>query len=184
MTRHTVAVLVVLSWLGAASQAGGRETQQDAVEPTLPKMAREALEKRWKKTWTPAEIDQQAASCRAAGTVAPKLVSADVDGDNQADYAMAVKTPAGVQLVALLYRQSGYQIYELDPLGGAQASAVIGLERRGTRFVNAASSTDDFYSADTVAAYRCGSPTIIYIWTGSGFRRIVLGKVEKGRSLR
>jgi hypothetical protein len=157
------------SWIG--EKFGHKKTVDGS---TLPKMAQYALSDHW-KSWAPAELDPQAVSC--AGSSAPTLtVTADLDGDGQDDVSTAVKTPDGVQLVALLRRGEEYKVIEIEPFGTTQASASLGLEKRGARFENPVDLTYDFYAANTLATYRCGKPTAAYIWSGLVFKKVALTK--------
>ena len=157
------------SWIG--EKFGHKKT---VAGSTLPKMAQHALTDHW-KTWAPAELDPQAASC--AGSTAPTLtVTADLDGDGQPDVSTAVKTPDGVKLVALLRRGEEYKVVEIEPLGNDQVPVSLGLEKRGARFENPVDLTYDFYAANTLATYRCGKPTAAYIWSGLVFKKVALTK--------
>lgn len=177
MIRRGVGVVVALLLASAPrvsiGQAGGPPAgAQVDVLSMLPEAARETLEKKWKKTWTLAQVDPPATACQTAA--AAPIVTADFDGDTLADYALAVQTPDGVKLMALLLRGDQYLLFEVDGLGQAQASAFLGVEKRGTKFVNAASSAEDYFSTETLAAHRCGAPSVVYLWTGSGFRRVTI----------
>ena len=169
-----VAVCCTMSPPIAARQVAVPPAAQDGSISALPKAGREALERRW-KTATIAAVDSQASACQNAAPASP-IVSADFDSDTLVDYALAVQAPDGVKLVVLLRRGEEYRVEELDQLGAGPATAFLGLEKRGTRFLNAATSTDDFFSADTLAAHRCGAPTVVYLWAGSGFRRVTVAQ--------
>ena len=159
------------SWFGDKGFFGHKKT---VAGSTLPKMAQYALSNQW-KTWSPAELDPQAASC--AGAAAPSLtVMADLDGDGQEDISTAVKTPDGVKLVALMRRGEEYKVIDIEPLGNAQVPVSLGLEKRGARFENPIDLTYDFYAANTLATYRCGKPTAAYIWSGLIFKKVPLTK--------
>lgn len=171
MRLRSVAVLIAVAGAGAAGCLLGKPPEVVVSGATVPRAAQVALDERY-KTWTPAEIDQQATACQPAGGAAPLAVTADFDSDAKPDLGMAVKTADGIRLVALMRRGEEYEVFELEPLGNGQASAYLGLEKRGTRFASPLTSTDDFYAADTLSTYRCGSTAVHYVWTGLGFRRV------------
>jgi hypothetical protein len=139
----------------------------------LPFAAREELVKKWDKTWKPAAVEAQATSCRP-GEAAPPMVSADFDNDTLKDFALAVQTPEGVRLVALLARGKEFKLVDVDELGKGEATSFLGLEKRGVKFVDPGSAAEDYFSSETLATYRCGSPSRAYIWSGSSFRRVEL----------
>jgi hypothetical protein len=180
MTLRGIAI-AALVWTGAVDAAIGQApappaAAQSDVPSMLPKDAREVLEKKWKR-WTVASIDPQATSCQSGTAASVPLVTADFDSDTLPDYALAVQTHEGVKLVALLRRgNDDYLLFELDDLGQSQASAFLGLEKRGTRFVNPSSGFNDFFSAETLAAHRCGSASVVYLWVGTVFRRVELAR--------
>jgi hypothetical protein len=165
-----VAVLIVVAGAGSGCLLG-KPPDVVVSGALIPKAAQVALNEKF-KTWTPAELDQQATACQQAAGAAPLAVTADFDSDAKSDLGLAVKTADGVKLVALLRRGNEYEVFELEPLGNGQSSAYLGLVKRGTRFESPLTSTDDFYAADTLSAYRCGAPAIHYVWTGLGFRRV------------
>ena len=173
MKLRCVAVLVGVAGMSTAGCAlfGGGKPPIVVSGAEVPKAAQQALAEKF-KTWTPAELDQQAAACQTAAGAAPLAVTADFDNDAKGDLGLAVKTADGIKLVALMRRGKEYEVFELEPLGNGQSSAYLGLVKRGTKFESPLTSTDDFYAADTLSAYRCGAPAIHYIWTGLGFRRV------------
>lgn len=170
MRLRSVAVLIVVAGAGSGCLLG-KPPDVVVSGAQVPKAAQEALNEKF-KSWTPAELDQQATACQSAAGAAPLAVTADFDNDAKADLGLAVKTADGLKLVALMRRGNEYEVFELEPLGNGQSSAYLGLVKRGTRFESPLTSTDDFYAADTLSAYRCGAPAIHYIWTGLGFRRV------------
>ena len=139
----------------------------------LPLAAREALVKKWNNTWKPAAVEAQAASCQT-GAPAPAMVSADFDNDTLQDFALAVQTPDGVRLVALLARGKEFKLVDVDELGKGEATSFLGLEKRGVKFVDPASAAEDYFSSETLATHRCGSVSRAYIWLGSSFRKVEL----------
>jgi len=128
----------------------------------LPLAAREELVKKWNNTWKPAAVEAQAASC------------ADFDNDTLQDFALAVQTPDGVRLVALLARGKEFKLVDVDELGKGEATSFLGLEKRGVKFVDPASAAEDYFSSETLATHRCGSVSRAYIWLGSSFRKVEL----------
>ncbi len=174
MRLRRVAVLIVMGGVSAAGCAMGRRTDVVVSGATVPRAAQEVLNAKW-HGWTPAEVDQQATACQPAGRTAPVALTADFDSDTKPDLALAVKTADGTKLVALLQRGEEYELFELAPPADGQA-AYLGLEKRGTKYASPLTSTDDFYAADTLTAYRCGTPPVHYLWTGLGFKRVEAGK--------
>ncbi len=173
MTLRALAVVAVVSTMSpatAAQQTAPAPAAQDAPASALPKAALDALEDHWKGA-TVATVDPQAVACQNGGTAAP-VVTADFDSDSLSDYAVAVQLPDGIKLAVLLRRGEEYRVMDLDTLGSGQASGSLGIEKRGTRFLNAATNTDDFFSSDTLSVNRCGAQTVVYLWSGSAFRKV------------
>ena len=173
MTLRALAmVAVVCTTFPATStrQMAPEPSAQDAPASALPKGALEALEDHWKSA-TVATVDPQAVACQNGVAAAP-VVTADFDSDSLSDYAVAVQLPDGIKLAVLLRRGEEYRVMEVDTLGSGQASGSLGIEKRGTRFLNAATNTDDFFSSDTLSVNRCGAPTVVYLWSGSAFRKV------------
>jgi hypothetical protein len=155
----------------------GAAVQERTGPVELPGKARDALSDKW-KTWVPAELDPQAAGCLQNSSPPAMMLSADLDGDGQTDYATIVHTADGVRLVALVHRLWGYVVHDLDELGAAQASGALALEPRGGRFTTAG-GLDDYYPAPTIVARRCGQPEVAYLWTGFSFRRTPITRASK-----
>jgi hypothetical protein len=146
---------------------------QKADGATIPKAARKALDERW-KGWQLATIDPQAASCAQDGHAPSALIPGDFDGDGRPDVALAVKTRHGVRLAAVLSRENDTIVYDIDSLGDAAANVSVGVEHRGTKFINPRSMLVDYFPADTLTTSRCGQGRTGYFWTGSGFSKWTL----------
>jgi hypothetical protein len=170
-TRLSVAASVLLV---TACAVAGVVAVADKPESPLPKDARKALDKKW-PGWQMAAIDPASASCLADQTAARAVVEGDFDSDGRADIGAAIQTPQGVRLVAMTWREWGYEVYDLDSLGDKMASAYLGRERPGAKFLNPNTQLDDYFPTDTLAAYTCSGGRTAYLWTGLGFRKIVIG---------
>jgi hypothetical protein len=174
MGRKGLVVALTL-WASASAACAGLfgGSSKTPSADGLPRAAHEALVKKWKNTWKAAAIEAQATSCQTGSTASP-VVSADFDNDTLPDYAMAVQTPEGVRLVALLARGKDYKLVDIDALGSGESTAFLGIEKRGQKFVDPKSAAEDYFASDTLATYRCGASANVYIWSGSAFRRVEL----------
>jgi hypothetical protein len=170
-TRRLVWAVVILGHLTVSGILIA--APQVVAPPELPKDARAALKHQW-PGWTEARPDPQATACRAADGGARTLQMADLDGDGNADYALAVNTGTEVRLVGLVYRPWGFVLHDLDSLGQQTATRSLEIRPRGQQFTNPRTQLRDFYPADTVAASACGGDTAVYMWRGSGFDKVVL----------
>jgi len=170
-TRWLIGLVVFLGHLTAT--AAPMAAPQAPAPPELPKAARDALKQQW-RDWTQAAADPQATACRAHDGGARTLVTADLDGDGFADYALAVKIAAGVRLVALVYRPWGFVLHDLDAIGEQSATRAIDVEPRGGQFMNPRTHLSDFYPADTLAVSNCVGETAVYLWRGAGFEKVIL----------
>lgn len=142
---------------------------------TLPPAARAALNTQWPhQGWQLATITPADISCPAAAKASNVIVTSDLDSDNLPDIALEVTTPHGVRLVALMARDDGYHLFDLDGLGDRAASAGLVIEKRGDRYVSQATTFEDYFSQDTVATVSCGQGTTSYFWNGLGFSKTAL----------
>ena len=168
MIRRELVVALTL-WASASvacvGPLGGSSNTPQA--DGLPVAAREELAKKWDNTWKPAAVEAQATSCQT-GAAAPPIVSADFDNDTLQDFALAVQTPEGVRLVALLARGKEFKLVDIDELGSGEATSFLGLEKRGVKFVDPTNAAEDYFSSETLATHRCGSPSRVYIWLRIG----------------
>jgi hypothetical protein len=158
------------SWLAAALVlAGAVGPQAQEPRPELPEDARQALTARWAEEWSlPSALEPP---CGNDGVTAP-LTTTDLDNDGRQDLVAVIQTPDGVRLVAMLYRLTGYEIFDLDALAGEMAGVVM-LAPRGARF-SPARGPDDFFPASTIVVRQCDGAATGYLWSGITFRRIAI----------
>lgn len=170
------AAWIVLALASCSSGASLTAQQPAAAVPStiqLPKPSRRLLDDAFKR-WQLATVDPRALDCRRDGENAPVLVTGDLNGDGNPDIAVAVATRNGVRLVAILARVTGGVVVEMGELGATSAAGYLGLEPRGRAFKTIDDPIGDFFAADTVTVSRCGQPRTAYVWTGTGFRKVVL----------
>jgi hypothetical protein len=156
-------ILAGLLAIGASGRAEARQLE-------LPDKAEDALDDRW-DTWSVAPLATEATSCapEAAGAL-----SLDVDSDGLEDIVLAVLTPDGVRLVALLRRLRGYDLYDVDALGEIEADGHLVVMPRGTAYRNPRTSLDDYVANDTVGVHRCDQEQVeLYLWYGFRFEKII-----------
>ena len=174
--RHGFRHALVLVALAATADGSLLLAQEGTTPPTgvmLSKSAKKALDAQF-KCWELAPVDPQAAACRRDGGGSPAVVQADFNSDGQQDAALAVKVGDDVRLVVILSRLEDSILVNVDSVGRGTAGASLGIEKRGTKFKNQTSGLEDYFSADTLAVYRCGQPKTAYFWAGSGFTKVVL----------
>lgn len=147
--------------------------QQDEAAPgaSLSKTTRKALDNTFKK-WQPANVDPQSAACRREAGPPPALVQADLNGDGQPDVALALKAADGVHLVVVFERLADSIVVDVDRLGQDAADGYLMIEPRGSSYSK--DGLEDYFTANTLAVYRCGQPRTVYFWSGLGFRKLVL----------
>jgi hypothetical protein len=165
--------IAIIIGIGSGALAGAPLAAQKSGGVALPKIARKALDAKW-KGWQLATMDPQSQSCRGDGGESPVVLQGDFDDDGRLDTALAIKTAQGVRLVAAMARVQETLLYDIDSLGDAAASGYLGLERRGTKFTNPNTKLDDYFAADTLTVYRCGQPRTAHIWTGLGFSKVTI----------
>jgi hypothetical protein len=175
MLRPTIAVMGLLVLAAACGDHNPPKTLPATLDAaSLPPGATDALNDHWpKKDWSIATIGSQTSSC-LAGKPNATAVSADFDSDGLADLALLVKTPGGVRLVVLLARGDQYAVFDVDAMGDQDASAGLGLAKRGTKFAKTTSLATDFYPADTLTTYVCSGPQSSYLWGGLNFYKVDL----------
>lgn len=129
------------------------------------------LDDRW-DTWSLAAIAPDASACAADAAPA---VTLDVDGDGLADVAAAVRAPDGVHLVALLRRQRGYELFEIDRLGDDVASGYLTVTPPGRAYQNPRTGQETWTLAPTITILRCGQNSAdLYEWFGFRFNKITV----------
>ena len=167
MTVLQGALMALAVVVGLAPAAGAQERLERISE--LPGDAREALSKTWDHWSLSTTVN---ASCAIDGGSAGPLLTTDLDNDGHDDFVAVVETPDGQRLVAAVYRLTGYEIYDLDPFGGA-ATGAIAVERRGMQFTPT-NGSDDFFPANTVVVRHCDGKTTGYLWGGVNFRKTAI----------
>jgi hypothetical protein len=175
MLRPTIAVMGLLVLAAGCGDHNPPKTLPATIDAaSLPPGATDALNDHWpKKDWSIATIGSQTSAC-LAGKPNATAVSADFDSDGLADLALFVKTSSGVRLVVLLARGDHYAVYDVDAAGDQDASAGLGLAKRGTQFAKTTSLATDFYPADTLTTYVCSGAKSSYLWGGLDFYRVDL----------
>jgi len=155
LAASVLAGLVLIAGTAAATQSAG--------SLVVPKSARKLLDDKW-PGWQVAGTDGTS-SCQP-GTPAPAAVNADLDGDARTDIAAAIKTPAGIRLVAVLDRLDKTSLQDVDALS---SDVMWTVRKRGTKYRTVGSPVDDYFGEDTLVIQRCGGKATAYFWTGSAF---------------
>jgi hypothetical protein len=165
-------VLTLLTVSATATLA--TQTADKSSRPQLSKLSRSALDGSF-KDWELATLDPRVAECRGASDSPPTLVEGDFNADGVQDSAVAIKTPKGVRLVAVFTRLKEGVAVDVDGLGDSVADGYLAVVKRGTSYRNPGDHLDDYFATDTLIVSRCGQSRTAYLWTGVGFRKIVLG---------
>jgi hypothetical protein len=169
-----MSVLIVL-FVSSASVATRTALVVSPPPESLPKAARDALNNKW-RGWQIATVDPALSCLTGDAATSPMLVQADFDSDGHPDVAAAIQTPQGVRLVAMMSREGGYELFDLDALGDKTAAAYLRVESRGTKFLRPPLQVPDYFSDATLATYTCGGGHTVYVWSGAGFEKIALTK--------
>lgn len=160
--------LAALATFGAPAVA-----QKDEAAPgaSLSKTTRRALDDTFKK-WQPATVDPQSATCRREAGSPPALLRADLNSDGRPDVALALEAADGVHLVVVFERLVDSVVVDVDRLGQTAADGYLMIEPRGSSYPK--DGLEDYFTAATLAVYRCGQARAVYLWSGLGFRKVVL----------
>ncbi len=179
MIRTTTTLVSMFALMGAIS-CGVGTTPKMVSGVAVPAMAADLISQQW-KSWSLATTDPQAIACRTSGDAPGAMVQGDFDGDGRPDVALAVKTPQGVRLVAVLSRLEDGRLFDVNALGDAQATAALGVARRGSSYRNPLADLDEYFATDTPTTERCGQPgRTAYFWNGAGFTKQALAGSTPG----
>ncbi len=157
--------VVAVAGLALAVGCGGKKPAATVGSgpDALPKLIVSYVNGRWPN----AKVEPPAASCAATAGASNAFVTGDFSGDGQMDYAIRVAATDGVHLVEAIARTKEFGYYSV-PLAGDLANGVLGVKKRGERFVSDL-GVPDFLGLDTPTVTPCGQTTTTgYFWIGAG----------------
>ena len=166
----THVLLFLLLW--TSSPGGGVPIQKTTAPPELPTLVHRLLDRQY-KGWQLATV-APAGGCADRMGDSPALVSADFNSDGFPDWAMEIKTAAGVKVIAVMGFLQDYRIFELESSADATASRFLTLGHRGTKFTNPQTSLEDYFTNETIMTASCGSDRVAYLWVGFNFQKATL----------
>jgi hypothetical protein len=170
-------VIIILGLAGCATRLA---TSTDPVPPTLDGVMDDRF-----PGWTIAPFAGDAACQTAAGS-SPSIVAGDFDSDGRSDRALLIETPQGRAVVVALRMLDTFRVWVVDTsTAGGSTVHYLRLEPRGQRYPSGIEGVTDYLANETVAAATCGATErVAFAWTGSGFRRVVLGAPAAGAGTR
>jgi hypothetical protein len=130
----------------------------------LPKLAARVLTQQY-RGWKPAAP----ASCAAASS---NPLRGDFNGDGRPDWALQMVDGQNQRhLVVLIARIDEFDAFDLGADAGDTVMAAIKV---GTPYTEPGHVLPDYFGTDAIGDGPCAKPDHAYVWTGSGFRRVVL----------
>jgi len=166
-----ILILNLAVLVGACAHASDPVAVPGAAGLTLPGGVKEALDARW-RGWeiVPPPADTTACAKRFDRPPAA-IITTDLNGDATEDFAFQITSPEGRRVVAALGRiDHRYEILEVAT--GTDASAVLGVKRRGRSYREQAEGVEYFFNLDTLAFGPCAQPETAYPWNGTAFEAV------------
>jgi hypothetical protein len=168
--RRLIAPFVVAVLCVSGSACASRESGPPQL---VPKLLEKALDDEF-RGWRLATFAGDAA-CQAQAGQSPWAIMGDFNSDGQSDRALVIETAEGLAIVAALRGLDAFRVHKVDTVAAGSAARYLRLEARGHKFPSGVAGVDDHFSHETLAAYTCGgTERVAYVWTGAGFKRVVL----------
>jgi hypothetical protein len=169
--EHMIGRILMLTVAVGAAACGSATAPVSVPGPPglmLPAGLKEALDNRWPQWEIVPPADAAACGTRFDRPPAA-IITTDLNGDATEDFAFQIASPDGRHVVAALARiDQEYDILEVAT--GTDASAVLGVKRRGRSYRQQAEGVEHFFSLDTLAFGPCNQPETAYLWTGTAFQ--------------